>query len=167
MNLAPANISEASDICDLINSAYRSGIGWTTESNLVSGNRVSVAQIQEMIASQGSVFLVHRQSDKIIACICVEPSDGTAHIGAFAVAPELQGSGLGSAVILAAEQYAKDHLFAAKYSMLVLEPRHELISYYERRGYLRTGKTMPFPTHLNVGAPIGINLLVIELEKNA
>lgn len=168
MNLARATDAEALEICDLMNSAYRDNDGgWTTESNLVSGSRVTVEQVKKMIFSASSVFFVHKLSEKIIACICIDSCNGIAHIGSFAVSPKHQGNGVGSSIITAAEQFAKVHLAATKYIMLVLAPRHELISYYERRGYQKTGKTMPFPTHLNVGIPLEKNMLVIELEKNA
>jgi hypothetical protein len=44
---------------------------------------------------------------------------------------------------------AKD-LFAAKtMEMTVIDQRTELIAYYERRGYLRTMETRPFPITLD------------------
>ncbi len=49
--------------------------------------------------------------------------------------------------------------------MVVVSQRTELIAYYERRGYTRTGKTKEYPTHLNVGVPLKSDLTVEYLEK--
>ena len=40
---------------------------------------------------------------------------------------------------------ARDELHAANVEMTVIDCRAELIAYYERRGYARTGEARPFP----------------------
>ena len=48
----------------------------------------------------------------------------------------------------------------------VITSRAELISWYERLGYVRTEKTVPFPTDANVGVPVdGMSLEFVRLEK--
>lgn len=154
-------------VIKLMNTAYRSGQGWTNESHLVSGQRVSASHIQDLIASDTETLLLHKKDNRIIACICISVDKNnidTAYIGSFAVYPEYQGSGLGSEVLLAAENYASK-LGVITYKMQVLAPRTELIAYYERRGYKHTGEATPFPKHLNVGLPFDESLQIIELQK--
>lgn len=167
MHLTLAKYSDAFEICELMNDAYRGARGWTTEQDLMSGVRATAEQITEIISSGSSHFLIHKIDGKIVCCINVDLKNQIAHIGSFAVSPKLQGSGIGSCVITAAEQYAKEKLFPKKFSMVVLSPRKELIAFYERRGYKRTGNISVFPTYLNVGSSKVANLTVDELEKYA
>jgi len=167
IQLSLAVTTDAQEICELMNSAYRGEEGWTTEADLVSGSRSTVEQIRDAISDNSNHFLVFRSNGKILSCINIESTDGVAHIGSFAVAPALQGTGIGDRTIAMAEQYAKEVLSATRFSMLVLLPRKELIAFYERRGYRRTGRISPFPTQLNVGHPKIAELMVEELEKLA
>jgi ribosomal protein S18 acetylase RimI-like enzyme len=74
----------------------------------------------------------------------VAPS-GVAQIGMFAVRPTLQSRGLGSALLAEAERVARAELAAGHAEMTVIEQRLDLLPWYERRGYRRTGATEPFP----------------------
>jgi hypothetical protein len=49
--------------------------------------------------------------------------------------------------------------------MVVISQREELISFYERRGYRRTGEIAEYPLHLNVGVPRAEGLTIEYLEK--
>jgi hypothetical protein len=49
--------------------------------------------------------------------------------------------------------------------MSVITLRDELIAYYERRGYRRTGQFSPFPTDLHDTRPLVDNLQFETLEK--
>jgi len=57
----------------------------------------------------------------------------------------LQGQGLGRHFMLEAERFVHAGWGAVRMQMQVITLRHELIAYYERRGYRRTGETRPFP----------------------
>ena len=48
--------------------------------------------------------------------------------------------------------------------MWVLSVRHELIAYYERRGYVQTGRVDVYPLDANVGIP-QVDLHLIEMRK--
>ena len=103
----------------------------------------------------------------MLACIRIETKQEEAHIGLFAVDPQLQGQGIGKMVLAAAEHYAASNLRAKKYVMLVVTQRPELIAYYERRGYSRTGVSEEYPVHLNVGIPKKAGLTIEYLTKAA
>jgi GNAT superfamily N-acetyltransferase len=67
------------------------------------------------------------------------------YFGMFAVRPNLQSAGIGSAVLAEAERYARDVWCADRLEMYVIAQRAELIAWYARRGYRATGATRPFP----------------------
>ena len=71
--------------------------------------------------------------------------DATAYLGLFAVAPPRQGDGLGRAIVTEAERVARVELGAERMVMTVIRQRTDLIAWYERLGYRRTGETQPFP----------------------
>jgi ribosomal protein S18 acetylase RimI-like enzyme len=69
------------------------------------------------------------------------------------VSPTLQGGGIGKLLLEAAETEARK-LKLPKISMSVISIRHELVAWYERRGYQKTGETKPFPMNdPNFGIP--------------
>jgi ribosomal protein S18 acetylase RimI-like enzyme len=84
--------------------------------------------------------------DRLVACCELrgQPS-GTAYFGMFAVVPTLQGGGVGGKVLAEAERRAVALWSATAMEMTVIRQRDELIAWYERRGYRRTGETRPFP----------------------
>jgi len=167
IDLIPATENDADEMAELLNVAYRGGKGWTTESGLVEGDRTSVEQVATAIANEDTFFLVHKKIGKIVSCVAIENIDGRIFIGSFAVNPELQATGLGSATLAAAEAYASHQFSTHQFFMTVLSNREELIAFYERRGYRRTGKTSPYPVHLNVGRPLFAELTAEEFVKNA
>jgi len=166
LKLQLANANNVDEICNLINLAYRGDIGWTTEATLVSGNRSTQIEVEQYIADPNATLLIAYNHDEIVSCICIEMNDGGAYIGFFAVHPKLQGKGVGKAILSQAENYALINLKARKYLMAVVGGRKELIAYYERRGYCRTGKIEDFPVHRDVGTPLQDGLTIEYMEKN-
>jgi ribosomal protein S18 acetylase RimI-like enzyme len=167
MKLELSNISQLSEILDLVNIAYRGEKGWTRETEIVDGKRATEKEIKAAIEDPDSHFLVYIEDGNVVSCICVEQESDTAQIGLFAVHPKLQGKGIGKQVLAAAEEYAATHLGAKKFVVVVISQRPELISYYERRGYVRTGKMKEYPVHLDVGTPKTRELTIEYLVKNA
>ena len=84
----------------LIESAYRgdaSRIGWTTEADLLEGQRTDPEGIAAVVASPGSIMLAVERDGELVACCQLEHRGEHAYFGMFAVSPELQGAGLGKA----------------------------------------------------------------------
>jgi len=128
---------------ELVTSAYRgdaSRAGWTTEADLIDGGRTDAAELEELLPD----LLVAADGDELLGCCALTTREGVGYFGTFAVSPTLQGGGVGSALLAAAEQRAVDQGLPAV-EMTVLSVRAELIAYYERRAYVRTGETRPFP----------------------
>ncbi|WP_351235212.1 GNAT family N-acetyltransferase [Streptomyces sp. NPDC002133] len=135
-------------LVELIESAYRgdaSRAGWTTEADILDGQRTDPQGVREVITAAGSRLVVVERDGELIACCQLEHRGDAAYFGMFAVRPELQGGGLGRRIITEAERIAHDSWGVSEMHMTVISVRDELIAWYERRGYRRTGRTTPFP----------------------
>ena len=143
-----ATEADAETLVALVNSAYRgdsSKAGWTTEAELLGGQRIDLEKMREVIAGAESVVLVHDAGREPLACILVERTGDEAYVGMLTVRPTLQRSGLGRGLLGAAERWAQDHWGARAIHGTVICPAPELIAYYERYGFQRTGERKPFP----------------------
>ncbi|MFG2941882.1 GNAT family N-acetyltransferase [Streptomyces sp. NPDC048282] len=132
----------------LIESAYRgdaSRAGWTTEADILDGQRTDPEGVLEVIKTPDGKLLVVEQEGRVVACCQLEHRGAHAYFGMFAVSPALQGAGVGKAVIAEAERRAREDWAATEMHMTVISVRNDLIAWYERRGYRRTGRMTPFP----------------------
>ena len=137
-------------VVELVESAYRgdaSRAGWTTEADLLDGQRTDAAAVADTVSDAKSVVLVNvDEAGRMTACCQVDRrDDGVAYFGMFAVRPDAQGSGIGGEMLDEAERYAREEYESSELEMTVIGQRTELIEWYERRGYRRTGETRPFP----------------------
>jgi GNAT superfamily N-acetyltransferase len=144
-----ATLADVDEIVQLVESAYRgetSKAGWTTEADLLAGQRTDAAAVREIVESPDARVLLAVDVDALLACCQLERRGvDTAYFGMFAVRPGLQGDGLGKLVLARAERLARDEWRASLMRMTVIAQRYELIAWYERRGYRATGETRPFP----------------------
>lgn len=132
----------------LVESAYRgeaSKQGWTTEAGILDGQRVDAAEVTELIARPDSMILLCQSSGELLACVHVEREETTCYLGMFSVRPTLQGGGIGRVVLAEAEGVARVRWQSREMRMTVISVRDELIAWYERRGYRRSGEYKPFP----------------------
>jgi ribosomal protein S18 acetylase RimI-like enzyme len=163
----------------LVTSAYRGDIsrqGWTTEADLLDGQRIDADMLRSDLDTQDSLVLVAVDSadedrPRLVACANIAAQAGdsgvrTAYFGMFSVSPEVQGSGIGKSLLAEAERLARETLGCTRMRMTVIDIREELIAYYVRRGYLRTGILKPFPyDDPRYGLPKRDNLRFEVLEK--
>jgi GNAT superfamily N-acetyltransferase len=147
-------IADSSDatidaVVDLVESAYRgeaSRAGWTTEADLLDGRRTDAAAVLEIIEAPASALLLAEEDGDLIGCCQMESRPGEdAYFGLFSVRPRRQAHGFGRAILAEAERIARYEWGADRMSMTVIRQRHDLIAWYERRGYRPTGETRPFP----------------------
>ncbi|MFF5938006.1 GNAT family N-acetyltransferase [Streptomyces sp. NPDC012508] len=132
----------------LVESAYRgdsSRAGWTTEADILQGQRTDEEGVRAVITTPGSRLMVVERDGELVACCQLEHRGEAAYFGMFAVRPELQGSGLGRRIIEEAERRVREIWGVSEMHMTVISVREELIAWYERRGYRRTGRMTPFP----------------------
>ncbi|MFD6034370.1 GNAT family N-acetyltransferase [Streptomyces griseoincarnatus] len=143
-----ATDADVDALVELIESAYRgesSRTGWTTEADILRGQRTDREAVLEVVEAPDSRLLTVEREGRIVACCQLEHRGEHAYFGMFAVSPALQGAGLGRTVIAEAERQAREGWGVTEMHMTVITVREDLIAWYERRGYRRTGKTAPFP----------------------
>jgi ribosomal protein S18 acetylase RimI-like enzyme len=143
-----ATEADVDELVALIESAYRgeaSRAGWTTEADILDGQRTDPEGVLAVVGSPGSRLLTVERDGRIVACCQIEHRGEHAYFGMFAVSPALQGGGLGKAVLAQAERQARETWGVTQMHMTVISVRDDLIAWYERRGYRRTGRTSPFP----------------------
>ena len=146
-NISLAQLSEVPALVELVNSAYRgpvSKIGWTTEADLLDGIRANKQMITDMIATPEAVILkCCDDTGAIEGCVYLEKQDNKLYLGLLAVSPKRQAKGIGKLLLGAANEYALQRELKT-ILLWVLTVRHELIAWYERHGYRKTGETKPF-----------------------
>jgi len=143
-----ATSADVAAIVALVESAYRGDVsrkGWTTEADLLDGQRTDPAGVAELIAKPGSCMLLAERDGALLACANLEKRGDAGYFGMFSVRPDLQGAGIGRAVLAEAERVAHEDWHCREMHMTVISVREELIAWYERRGYRRTGIHSPFP----------------------
>lgn len=145
--LRRAQPEDAVRIVALVESAYRgerSRRGWTTEADYLDGQRTDLAMVQEILTARGNAILL-LEGSTALGCAHLRREGRVAWFGLFAVQPELQGRGIGGALLAAAELFAYERWRCRELRMMVISLRAELIAWYERRGYRPTGERAPFP----------------------
>jgi len=143
VEIRPATLDDVDAVVALVESAYRgesSRAGWTTEADLLDGQRTDAREVAEVLPD---TLVAVEGGEPVGSCVLAHKGD-VGYFGMFAVRPTLQGRGVGSALLTAAEHRAKE-LGLPFVEMTVLSGRRELIAYYERRGYADTGERRPFP----------------------
>ncbi len=147
-----ATPADVDAIVALTESAYRgdaSRAGWTTEADLLDGQRTDAREVAGLIANPAVKLLLAEDEGRLLAsCVLERLVDGDAcdgYFGMFSVRPDAQGNGTGRALLAEAERIARDEWHARTMRMTVIDVRSELIAWYERRGYRRTGERRAFP----------------------
>ncbi|MFI5763512.1 GNAT family N-acetyltransferase [Streptomyces sp. NPDC051563] len=132
----------------LVESAYRGDAsrgGWTTEADFLDGQRTDAEDVARIVAHPEGMLLVAERDGGIVSCCHLEHRGDHVYFGMFAVRPGQQGGGLGKEVMQEAERRAREQWAAKEMRMTVINVREELIAFYVRRGYERTGEMSPFP----------------------
>ena len=170
LDLRPASEADFPAIIALTNRAYREAAGqtgWKVES-LVGGQRIDADLLRDDLVKPGAMLLIARDAggDPLGHVRLDAAADGVWYLAMLTVSPDRQDAGLGRTLLAAAEAYARDH-GAHRIRMSVIHQRTELIAWYERRGYVRTGETQPFPYGDRCfGAPTRDDLFFEMLERD-
>jgi GNAT superfamily N-acetyltransferase len=165
--------ADYSQIVELANLAFR-GVGplasWNSEADFIEGQRLTESLLREDLAAKPhALLLTYREDpkDELLGTVWLEPkNNGVWYLGLLTVRPDLQKKQMGRALLAAAESFAKER-GAVRIRMSVVNVRKTLIAWYERRGYLLTGETQPFPYHdQRFGRPLRNDLHFVLLEKD-
>lgn len=162
-----AELVDAASVSQLINTCFRgeaSRKGWTTEADILDGARTTTSEMANIIKRADAFVLLGVLNDEIVAAACCEQQKiagiQTAHLGKISVKPTLQNKGYGKDLIHAAEAMTKREWRVLGFHMSVISLRTELIEFYERLGYERTGEFVEFPHNPDLWQPKvdGLNL---------
>ena len=184
------------DVCaavELVESAYRgeaSRAGWTTEADLLDGQRTDELEIREIISGAHSLIRLAQQhnaieqdhqptevpanvpkhaatqTSSIVGCVRIENAGDAGYIGMVSVRPTLQAAGIGRQLLQEAERVIREEFGLSRARMTVIGQRETLITWYQRRGYLLTGKREKFPYgEPRAGTPRRDDLYFEVLEK--
>jgi len=133
----------------LVERAYRgeaSRAGWTTEADLLGGQRTDGAEIAGLVAGPGTRILVAEQGGQLVGSVLLAEEGAEAvYVGMLAVEPTRQGGGLGRQLLDAVEACVERERLGRRLRMTVIAQRPELIAWYVRRGYAVTGERRAFP----------------------
>jgi len=163
-----ANRADVPHIVALVHSAYRgdhSRLGWTTEADLLDGQRTDPEEVEALIDAADSQLLVAERAGELVGNVLISRQGDAAYVGMLAVRPELQAQGIARALLHEVEgRVLAERL--GRIEMTVIAQRPELIAWYERRGYRDTGLTRPFPYgDERFGLPRRPDLFFRVLEK--
>ncbi len=144
--IQPATASDLSAIAQLVNSAYRgehSRKGWTTETDLIDGNRIDAEALEELSVRPDTTILKFERDGRIVGCVELQKNGHRLYVGMLSVEPSIQGGGIGKQLLAAAEDEA--HRLGCSHTfMTVISVRRELLAWYLRHGYVDTGERIPF-----------------------
>jgi len=164
--ILPATENDLPQLTALVNSAYRgegSKQGWTTEADLLDGQRTDENELGKQLKEEGNTILKYTErNNNILACVYLHKKGTAMYLGMLTVSPALQANGIGKQLLTAAEQFAAGQ-GCQTIEMTVISVRDELIAWYNRRGYHSTGETKPFPTESKFGiAKQHLEFIVME-----
>jgi len=168
LTFRPAVPADVERIAALVNVAYRgehSKRGWTTEADLLEGRRTEAEEVRRLLAQPYSAILLCLQGTELVGSVHIEKAGDHADLGMFVIEPALQGRGIGKHLLALAEQTAQQQWGVDKIVMAVISLRQELIVFYQRRGYRRTGILRPFPINPAMWTPKVPGLQLELLEK--
>jgi len=164
-----AHASDVLRIVALVESAYRgesSQNGWTTEADLLDGQRTNAAEVSGLLVAPASQIILAFDGEALLASAHIQMHDDGCHFGMFAVVPTLQGAGVGKALLAEGERRAVADFAATEMRMWVIWMRESLIAFYRRRGYRLTDEREEFPYgDVNFGQPKRDDLYFIVMSK--
>lgn len=163
-----ATRADVASILSLTDAAYRGeGLGgWTTEAHLVGVRRTDAEGVEEVLAAPGRMIMLAEIDGELAGCVELTKQGNRAGLGMLAVWPELQGRGIGGAIIREAERVCRDEFEATEICMQVLHMRSDIITWYDKLGYKPNGERAPFPYgNERLGVPKRHDLEFIVLIK--
>ncbi len=164
-----ATLEDIPSIIALVESAYRgdaSRAGWTTEADLLHGQRTDAAMIADIIRDPQQILLLFFDV-ALVGCLNAVRHPGHAYFGMISVSPQAQGKGIGRQILKVAEGYISERWASGSVQMSVIQQRPELIAWYQRRGYAVTGHMRAFHYgDTRFGLPQRDDLVMVVMEKS-
>lgn len=164
-----ASKEDINSIVAIVESAYRgdsSRLGWTTEADFIDGQRTDAQEVIEILEKDNQVLILGEEDGQIFASVQLNKSSDHAYLGMFAVDPTMQGKGIGLSLLKYAEEFVQKEWSSQGLRMSVISIREELIAWYARHGYVKTGQITSFPyEEPRYGIPNRDDLVLERMEK--
>jgi predicted GNAT family N-acyltransferase len=91
---------------------------------------------EELDAEKDSHHVACFRGNTLVGCLVLRPiADGDARMRQVAVAPELQGQGIGTAMV----EYSEAFAWRLGFRRMILHARATAVPFYEKLGYARFG----------------------------
>ena len=145
LTIRVATSADAAKITAVINAAFRLAEGF-----FIDSNRIGEAEVKESLTK--GAFLLAETGDTLPGCVYVEMRGTRSYLGLLSVDPACQQGGLGSLLMLKAEQYCRER-GSQFMDILIVHVRDELVPFYKKRGYIEDG-TSPFPDEVKTRVPV-------------
>jgi GNAT superfamily N-acetyltransferase len=127
----------------LINAAF------LVEQFVFDGDRIDTEETRALLGT--GKFLLAEDATGVVGCVYLAILEDRGYLGLLAVDPRRQGTGLGSRLVAAAEDYFRAGGCNAV-DLRVISQRTPLPPFYRRLGYLEIG-TAPFSPSLQTKVP--------------
>jgi len=164
-----AEKSDVNNIVKLVESAYRgekSRTGWTTEADLLDGQRTDCDEVESLIKKEHSEIILCEQRGRLLGSANLKNKANYVYLGMFAVSPKMQARGIGKSFLGYIEEFVRQEWNAESIEMAVISQRVELIKWYEKQGYEKTGEQRAFPYgDTRFGIPKRDDLVLEVLKK--
>lgn len=168
-----ASVYDTDKLVSLVNRAYRGETGrrgWTTEADLIGGQRIDAEMMRELISTPGNSILLVEEGQSVLGCVHLRRDEAAGSVrcffGLLTVDVDSQRRGLGDFLLAQAECHAAEVYLASAMRMYVISVRDALIAWYQRRGYQLTGERAPFPYgEERFGVPMREDLEFVIMEK--
>lgn len=149
LHFRPATVEDAPELQHLVESAFRaedSRPKWTADMSLGRNFRLEVQSVINQINKPDNVTLMATGDDgTLIASVEVaKKSSELGYISMLSVDQVYQRGGIGRQVVEFAEGYCQRTWGVKTMGLNALCTREQLILWYERRGYKKTGENTPF-----------------------
>lgn len=145
-----AALADLAALHALIERAYRGDAarqGWSHEADLLDGQRTDPEALADILTNADERLILAESGDtRLMGCVQISnKGGGLGYLGLLSVDPAHQAIGLGKQLIAAAEAEARRAFGIERIELTVIRQRHELIAFYQRRGFRLTGEERPFP----------------------
>jgi ribosomal protein S18 acetylase RimI-like enzyme len=131
--ISPGSSADAGELLTLQRAAYATEAQIYGEPFLPALTQRLDELIEEL---EQSTVLTATIGARIVGAIRAQSHDGVLHIGRITVAPDLQGRGIGSALLAAVEAGAGDEV--SNFTLFTGHKSEANLRLYERKGYVRT-----------------------------
>lgn len=172
MSLPPkisiATLNDAKVITKISNAAYKgTGQGWTDWTHLKDicqdVPRTNENEVKSLIEKYPSVFVIYTGDDGTVdgSLYLEDIGEKRFHLWLMAVDPSKQNQGIGRKLLNGASEYGKRNGYKF-IEMLTSNSRVDVVAWYERCGFTKTGKVVEFD--LSTVMPVAKGSLSEEVE---